>query len=72
MKSTPGNTDDTKTPVLVVVVAPIPVTVRRTAVIRVVVPRAAPQSGSPDPSLVPPEGEITKYLFSQLPGIAMF
>ena len=72
MKRLPGNTDDTKTPIVVVVVAPIPVAVSRTAVIRVVGPGTAAQSGSPDPSLAPREGEVTKYLFSKLPGIAMF
>ncbi|NJL11096.1 MAG: hypothetical protein HC908_15535 [Calothrix sp. SM1_7_51] len=63
VKSAPDRTHHTKTNIVVVVVAPIVVVARRgTAVIRIVVPGTAPQSGSPIPSLLPQPSEGSKYL----------
>ena len=52
-KSSPNNADNTKTNIVVVVVAVVVVAIRGTAVLRIVDPRPAPQSGSPTPSLLP-------------------
>ena len=55
VKRLPNSANNTKTNIVVVVVAlrPIVVARRGTAVFRIVDPRTAPQSGSPTPSLLP-------------------
>ena len=56
VKSSPNSADNTNTNIVVDVVALVPIVVvarRRTAVLRIVDPRPAPQSGSPTPSLLP-------------------
>jgi hypothetical protein len=73
VKRPPGAATDAETDIVVDVVAPVDVVVAvsGTAVIRVVVPGTAPQSGSPDPSSIPRPYEGTEYLFLQLPSIAV-
>ncbi len=71
-KSAGGDADNTKTDIVVTVVAiVVVVAVRRAAVFRIVDPGAAPQSGSPHPSSIPCKNKGTKYLLSQLPGITV-
>jgi hypothetical protein len=55
VKRLPNSANNTKTNIVVVVVALVPIVVARrgTAVFRIVDPRTAPQSGSPTPSLLP-------------------
>ena len=65
VKSSPAIADKAKTNIVVVVVAPIIVDAnRRAAIIRIVVPRTAPKSGSPTPSSIPRKYKGTEYLLS--------
>jgi hypothetical protein len=65
VKRHPGSAHNTKTNIVVVVVARVVVVaIRGTAVFRIVVPGTAPQSGSPTPSLLSPKMEGSKYLFA--------
>jgi hypothetical protein len=64
IKSNPSTAHHPKTVVVVVVAAVVVVAVSGTAVIWIVVPRTAPQSGSPIPSSMPHECEGIEYLFS--------
>ena len=64
-KRSPAIADKAKTNIVVVVVAPIIVVAnRRAAIIRIVVPRTAPKSGSPTPSSIPRKYKGTEYLLS--------
>ncbi|BAY45960.1 hypothetical protein SAMD00079811_35670 [Scytonema sp. HK-05] len=74
VKRPPNPTGDTKTNIVVDVVALRPIVVvagRGTAVFRIVDPGTAPQSGSPIPSLLSRPSEKSKYLLAQLPSVSM-
>ena len=64
-KSTAANTHNPKTDIVVDVVTPrdIVVAIRRAAVVRIVVPGTAAQSGLPAPSSIPLKYERIEYLF---------
>ncbi|WP_306426881.1 hypothetical protein [Nostoc sp. CHAB 5836] len=65
VKRHPNGADNTKTNIVVVVIARVVVVAGRgTAVFSIVVPGTAPQSGSPTPSLLSPKTERSKYLFA--------
>ena len=73
VKSSPEYADYPKTVIVVAVVAAVVVVANRgTAVIRIVAPGTAPQSGSPSPSSTPRKNKGTEYLFPQSPGVTMF